>query len=389
MPTTVNSPAPKIPILPLTSVRIFAALYVVLLHSFLWTNRLNVSTWSGRFVRNGYTAVGFFFTLSGFILAHVYLNTDRLIDRRRFWLSRFARAYPLLFCSLLLDAPRHFLAGLATTSASAAAVDTGITLVGESLLLQSWLTPFTTINGPSWSLSAEAFFYLLFPFLAVWLWRAKGRKAVGAFLLMWACAAAAPGLVTWQHPQLFLEVPPSVLQHNVEVMPIFRVFEFFAGIALCSLQQSTIAKLPLNHRSRLGWIAILAAAMLSATAIEFSNSIPLLVMSDGFLLPVYGLTILGLVNSRGWLHQLLSHPRFVLLGEASYAVYLLHGPLFSYVSGVHAIDSPAMWIAYLSVVLGLSIASFVWIERPMRRRILDWASVRPTVSLEQERLVAQ
>lgn len=374
----------KTPILPLTSVRIFAALYVVVLHCFLWSNHLYVTTWMGRFIRNGYTAVGFFFALSGFILAHVYLNTERPLNRRAFWTSRFARAYPLLFASLLLDVPRDFMIRMGLHGPLNGLVRTCTALVGESLLLQSWLPIFTGLNAPSWSLSAEAFFYLLFPFTALWIWRRKGAASVGLFVVCWICAMTTPFVVTHLRPALFVEVPTSVLQHNIEVMPIFRIFEFFAGISTCAFQQTLVARLTERQRSRFGWGALAVAGVLFYMVIQFSDRIPLLVMSDGLLLPVYGLTILGLVNVRGWLQRLLSQPPFVLLGEASYAVYLLHGPLFTYVAGVHAIDSPAMWIAYLGLVMTLSIMSFLWLERPARRKILAWAAIRPAVTLSQE-----
>ncbi len=374
----------KTPILPLTSVRIFAALYVVLLHSFLWSGHLYVTTWLGRFIRNGYTAVGFFFTLSGFILSHVYLNTEKPLIRRAFWTSRFARAYPQLFASLLLDVPRDFMIRMAIHGPLNGLIRTCTALVGESFLLQAWLPIFTGLNAPSWSLSAEAFFYLLFPFTALWIWRRKRGASVALFFVFWLIAMSTPLLVTKLHPALFVEVPLSVLQHNIEVMPIFRIFEFFAGIATCAFQQSVITPLTEQRRNRFGWGALVVAGLLFYAAIQYSTHIPLLVMSDGFLLPVYGLTILGLVNVRGWLQRLMSRPLFVLMGEASYAVYLLHGPLFSYVSGVHLINSPKMWIAYLGLVMGLSLASFLWLERPVRRKILAWAAIRPAVTLSQE-----
>ena len=379
----------KTPILPLTSVRIFAALYVVVLHCFLWSNHLYVTTWLGRFIRNGYTAVGFFFTLSGFILAHVYLNTDKPLNRRAFWTSRFARAYPLLFASLLLDIPRDFMIRMGLHGPLNGMFRTFTALVGESMLLQSWLTIFTGLNAPSWSLSAEAFFYLLFPLTALWIWRRKRGASVGLFVMFWLCAMATPFIVTLFRPELFVEVPPSVLQHNIEVMPIFRIFEFFAGISTCAFQQTALSRLTEQQRNRFGWCALGVAGLLFYAAIQFSTHIPLLVMSDGFLLPVYALTILGLVNVRGWLQRLMSKPLFVLLGEASYAVYLLHGPLFAYVSGVHGIDSPARWIAYLGLVMALSIASFLWLERPVRRKILAWAAIRPAVTLSQETAISQ
>ena len=179
-------------IYPLTSIRFFAAFYVVLVHSVEMTHHVEIATWGGRFLRSGYTAVGFFFVLSGYILAHVYLNTERPFIRRDFWLSRFARAYPLLLASLFLDWPRDLVARVALHGLRSGILRSFVELISETLLLQSWYPIFRGINGPSWSISAEAFFYLLFPFVAIWIWRRKGLKAIGLIVLFWACALLTP-----------------------------------------------------------------------------------------------------------------------------------------------------------------------------------------------------
>lgn len=372
------------PILPLTSIRFFAAFYVVLLHSVLWSNHMETSTWAGRFLRTGYTAVGFFFVLSGYILAYVYLDTDRPFNRRAFWTSRFARIYPLLFVSLLLDAPNNFLSRLSTRGIGSAFLRSFAALLSECALLQSWDGHFRVINGPSWSLSAEAFFYFGFPFISFWIWRRKGFKALGLFLLFWGCALFTPLLVTMRDPRLFVEVDSSRLQWAVELMPIFRIFEFLSGIALCSLQKELAAKLTSEKLHRLAHIFLVVACVLFAVAIEFANRIPLLVMSNGLLLPIEGLIILGLTNIRGWFSSLLSHRYLVILGESSYAVYLLHSPIWTYFSRIHKIDTLPVWFFYVAVVIGASIASFFLIERPARKKILTLASIRPRILLKQE-----
>jgi Predicted acyltransferases len=372
------------PILPLTSIRFFAAFYVVLLHSVLWSNHMETSTWAGRFLRTGYTAVGFFFVLSGYILAYVYLDTDRPFNRRAFWTSRFARIYPLLFVSLLLDAPNNFLSRLSTRGIGSAFLRSFAALLSECALLQSWDGHFRVINGPSWSLSAEAFFYFGFPFISFWIWRRKGFKALGLFLLFWGCALFTPLLVTMRDPRLFVEVDSSRLQWAVELMPIFRIFEFLSGIALCSLQKELAEKLTSEKLHRLAHIFLVVACVLFAVAIEFANRIPLLVMSNGLLLPIEGLIILGLINIRGWFSSLLSHRYLVILGESSYAVYLLHSPIWTYFSRIHKIDTLPAWFFYVAVVIGASIASFFFIERPARKKILTLASIRPRILLKQE-----
>ena len=377
--------AASAPILPLTSVRFFAAFYVLLLHSAAWSNHIETSTWPGRFIRNGYVAVGFFFVLSGYILAHVYLNTDRLFNTRQFLISRFARAYPLLLASLLLDFPNGVLLRVHLFGVRAAILKTSLLLVSESILLQSWSSHFRGLNAPSWSLSAEAFFYFIFPLCALWIWRRSAAGALWWALLLWGLALLVPIAVTIHSPALFVENDNSTLQWSVELMPIFRIFEFLAGIALCTFQNSSIAKLSEARKSILGHLAIAASLVIFAIVIQFANHVPLLVMSNGFLLPAYGLLILGLTNARGGLIiTALSHRFMVVLGEASYALYLLHDPLWLYCSRVHAIDSLPAWIGYVSVVIVASLASFFLLERPARTYILSKAAIGPRVRLQEE-----
>src|ERR1035437_477263 len=86
------------PIKSLTSLRFFAAIYVVLFHESANPGHFVFFPLAARFVASGFTAVTLFFVLSGFILAY---NYDRIRSRREFWISRFARIYPVYFLSLL------------------------------------------------------------------------------------------------------------------------------------------------------------------------------------------------------------------------------------------------------------------------------------------------
>src|ERR1035437_982751 len=86
------------PLRALTSLRFFAAMYVVLFHESHNPGHIVLFPLAARFVASGFTAVTLFFVLSGFILAY---NYDRIRSRREFWISRFARIYPVYFLSLL------------------------------------------------------------------------------------------------------------------------------------------------------------------------------------------------------------------------------------------------------------------------------------------------
>lgn len=373
------------PILPLTSVRFFAAAYVVLHHCVAWTTGFHTSTWAGRFQRDGFVAVGFFFVLSGYILAHVYLNTDRVFQKRKFLISRFARIYPLLLVSLLLDVPQYVLRTLAGHGHYHVAIAI-VRALPSAVLLQAWLgSRLLVLNAPSWSLSAEAFFYVLFPFLALHIWRRSRTRGISSILYLWLCAIGVPLLVTLLIPSLFVQVDTSDIQWVVTLNPLFRVFEFFAGVSLCSVQKTFAVGRTPELRSRAGYLAIGAGAVLFALTMAFSNDVPYLAMSNGMLLPVFVLVIFGLVNIRGWLALALSHKWMVILGESSYAVYLLHSPIWFYISHLCPITTIWIWPLYLSTLMICSITVFFVLERPARSAILRLAGIRPAVIQEQEK----
>ena len=374
------------PILPLTSVRFLAAFYVVLHHSNLWRWQLDASTFLGRFLRSGHIAVGFFFVLSGFILALVYLDTDRVFYARQFWLSRFARVYPLLLSSILIGVPTYFVDQHRHVPRTALR-GTAIAFVGAASLLQAWIARFRDINAPAWSLSDEAFFYLLFPLVAFAIWRWRGPRALGLMTLFWALSMLAPVLVVHHDPTLFYQqvgTSGARLQYFIQLAPIFRMFEFFAGISLCALHRTLADRYPARERARWAHACFFSSVGMFLLVVALAAHIPVMVLNNGILLPAFLLLIYALANAQGALATFFSHRWFVILGESSYALYLLHGPILPYVDHFLPVTSAAHWFAYVAVLLVASVMAFYWIERPARKKILALAEQRPRVLIEQE-----
>jgi peptidoglycan/LPS O-acetylase OafA/YrhL len=85
---------------PLTALRFFAAMWVVLYH--YWPN-LQGAAAMPALVGKGYLGVELFFTLSGFILCHVYLESfgEGRFRYGAFLWNRLARVYPLHLATLL------------------------------------------------------------------------------------------------------------------------------------------------------------------------------------------------------------------------------------------------------------------------------------------------
>src|SRR6476620_1065253 len=113
-----------------------------------------------------YLMVDLFFILSGFIMCYVYGAQP---NARQFWHARFARIYPLhLFCLAYLT--------LFTLGTTLLLTKTGHDpqpfgplgdWIRQLLLLNAWHHQANAWNVPSWSISAEAFAYLLFPAITV------------------------------------------------------------------------------------------------------------------------------------------------------------------------------------------------------------------------------
>lgn len=84
----------------LTSLRFFAALWVVLFH--YWPDLTGVSTLPS-FIAKGYLGVELFFILSGFILCHVYRSAveEGRFEYGGFLWARLARIYPVHLVTLV------------------------------------------------------------------------------------------------------------------------------------------------------------------------------------------------------------------------------------------------------------------------------------------------
>jgi len=143
-------------------------------------------TFVGRLVDNGNLGVSFFFFLSGYVLAHVYLRGGEVLDRRKFWVARFARIYPLFFVMLVLDTPVLLIPRIARYGMKMGILKTAVTFLANTAMLQAWSPLLLGINTSSWSLSTETLFYLSFPVIGVLLWRLRGRQILLVALLLYA-----------------------------------------------------------------------------------------------------------------------------------------------------------------------------------------------------------
>ena len=172
------SPINAQPLRCLTGLRGIAAWWVVLFH-FREYFPDGSPSWFSALCGHGYLAVDLFFVLSGFIIAHNYLNRlshFRLAAYLHFLGVRLARVYPLHIFMLLLFLMNPIAILIASSRGHDYSRYEPWYYLMSVFLIQNWgFSDELAWNVPAWSISAEWMAYLLFPIFA-WLARRCARN---------------------------------------------------------------------------------------------------------------------------------------------------------------------------------------------------------------------
>ena len=301
----------------------------------------------------GHVAVQYFWAVSGFVFAHVYLADSGA--RGRFWLARVARLWPLHLLTLVLVAVLQ-MAYNATNGTEFIYHQQTVKHFLLSLALAhywGWQVD-QSFNGPSWSLSTEILAYAAF-----WLLLPGLRRA--PLILALAAAVLALGL-------FFAGLPNA---------PVFTCIGYFFGGA---------AVYGAALRARPGPITLAALGMALAGLalwlgwVWHSDSAATLAGTFSALLAMLAIDTADRTDRLGGARH---------LGDASYGIYLWHFPL--QLALVLLIDATigsraiARQPAFLVFFVGLSIlagfASHRWFERPAQRLVLKLAGRRRAASV--------
>jgi peptidoglycan/LPS O-acetylase OafA/YrhL len=383
----------------LTGIRFFAAFHVVVYHNAQHLESLVPASlpFLGNYLHTGYTGVNLFFVLSGFILAYTYCDPDRppTVPAERFWVARFARIYPVYALGLVLVAPLVFGHFLSSNDEFRALLKIGVSGGAAATCLQAWIPPLqATWNPPGWTLSVEAFFYALFPFIVPWLWSMERRGALLTACVAWALGLVPAFSILWLSDTTIQSASGYVtgepLGGFLRTAPIFRLPEFVLGICLARAFYPEPGRARVDPGARrFGSLAVAAVAGI-LVALALADRIPRLLIEAGLFDPLYGALIVGLASGTGRLQALLSIGILRVLGEASYAIYILQAPIGAWMLRWLDVPAeaigPALFAAYAAGLIALSVAVFFLVEVPMR----SWIRSRvPAVDHRAERTLAR
>jgi peptidoglycan/LPS O-acetylase OafA/YrhL len=321
--------------------------------------------------------VSFFFVLSGFILVYTYAGRDT--PARDFWRARFARIYPAFAFSLLLTGPFFFFATLMLNVPFFAWFSTHLKLVVllVPFLLQAWV-PLAALawNSVAWSLSDEAFFYLLFPFLRKRFLKISLPGLAGLALACWAVSVAMSWTYVLRNPDHLQVIDADVLNafwlNAVKFHPFARLPEFLLGMACGAMFLKSRKDAKPGSSEKLALPLVLAGLAIAATVAHFSARIPYTVLHTSLLAPAFAAIIFGFALQPRWGSPLNWKP-LVFLGDASYSLYLLHsfflGPFFFTQTGAPRHRGPGWYFLYFVLALGISGLVYRFIEEPSRRKL--------------------
>jgi peptidoglycan/LPS O-acetylase OafA/YrhL len=351
---------------PLTSIRFFAALAVVFFHFGQFRLLEDHVGWANNIIGAGYIGVSLFFVLSGFILTYTVSFKKNQFNPVVFWQARFARIYPLYLLGLLLAVP-YYVVAMSRHGASPLALPLA------PLLLQAW-APNAALawNSPAWTLSVEAVFYFIFPFVISKIAHVRLSRALLLCAAAWLALLAPPTAAALLVPGSLGVTPEADLLwlNLLKFNPLFHLGEFIMGILT--------AKLFLANAGTLNpWVARISVLLL-LLIMALSPSIPYIFLHNGLLAPLFALIIYALAGSG---NRMMNSRPLLILGESSYALYILHVPLWILLRFAAAkvgfeLQSGPGFVVYLLTVVALSVLSFYTLERPARRALTRWFAGR-------------
>lgn len=317
----------------------------------------------------GFVGVDIFLVVSGFLITSILINKKlsptyspwRVLNY--FYTSRIKRIVPAYYAMIisvaLVAAVLYPLTDLSSLKGS---------LIHATIFnANNFFAGFGDYFAPSnheqpllhtWSLAVELQFYLLAPFLILFI----SKRYL--FWLLLTLTITLTMLAEYRMHQL------EIVQETYYSL-YARLPEFFIG-ALVAIYLSN------KHPLRSSYVQILGFLLL----IFAINLQPMLGLFPGIsaLLPAVGAALLLSVKPDNitLITRLLSNRFLVWIGTLSYSIYLWHWPVLAflrYYTDTEVLD----WqhsLVFIALTIALSIASFYFIEEPLRKNTkpkLRWA----------------
>jgi peptidoglycan/LPS O-acetylase OafA/YrhL len=372
----------------MNGVRALATLSVIAAHVAMFTGNINVqpdgqdelSTFY-RVVNGGWSALGLFFVLSGFLIGRILLSNLKKtgsVGFASFFVRRGMRVFPAYYFVLTLAV--FWFSGLNLGYANLLLAENDWDAVFSTAWQNyTYVMNYTFAAGDpnimswAWSLCVEEHFYLLLPLTLAIIWRFERKPWQPVLLILLTILPLLGRAIQYFHnPDIFQQDGFYFRTHN-------RIDELMIGVVLAYFyvyHQSALGSLvkrcgPLVWMiglSLIGWVWLYGGLQKTgAFAIIFQYHLTALGTA---------LVLMNLLYLEGnWLSRLLSHRAFYPWARVSYGMYLLHTyillMLLEYTNIVSNVTSmsPIEFLTFYAVTaiatFAVSLVMFLCLEQPL------------------------
>jgi len=343
--------------------RAIAVISVIIYHAEIKFNNIQI-------IKGGFLGVDIFFVISGYLISLlIFKELDKTgnFSFINFYKRRIRRIIPTLLLVMLFSLPAAWIIltpsafiGLSRSILSSLGFISNIYFHYSGIEYDAFEGLFIPFLH-TWSLSVEEQFYILFPFIIIFIFNTLKKYL---FLFLVFCFFSS----FLMHLTLNGEQASATFYflHT-------RIWELLAGSILAYLE------IKLGHRSK-NKILNLILPITGLTAILYSIVFfkdDILNSSFLILLAVIGTCLLiWFVNENNIIKKILSSKLFVSIGLISYSLYLWHYPIFSFakISGMVS-GSIEKKIIMAALLFLFSISTYFFIEKPFRNKNVDFKKI--------------
>jgi peptidoglycan/LPS O-acetylase OafA/YrhL len=336
--------------------RSIAVVAVIIYHA-------QIFVFGDQLFKGGFIGVDIFFVISGYLITSIILkelNNTGTFSFKNFYERRVRRLLPALLLVMIVSFPFawSYLSPVAFIDYSKSILSslffssniyfylTGIEYDGVGGIFKPYLH--------TWSLSVEEQYYIIFPIILLLSFRFYKTQILKILILIFIVSLVIAHFSSKEYATLnFYSI------HS-------RMWELMAGSILAFFE------LKKGYRSNIltlnKYLPLFGLLIIFYSIIFFDNQIPH--PSFYTVLPVAGVCLIIWFSGQDDLvTKILSTKIFVGVGLISYSLYIWHYPIFSFsrISDFTQGDlNKKIYIAVL--LLGLSILSYIFIERPFRNK---------------------
>jgi len=325
-------------------------------------------------IRGSFLFVDFFFVLSGFVMSEAYANRmTSLSSLRIFLVRRFGRIWPLHAAMMLaffgLELAKLVLVWVAhvqfTNPPFTATMRLDAILPNILLIHAMGTLPGLTWNGPSWSIAAEFWTYVVF-----------GLVVLGLRPRLKLVAAVMAGLAA----VVLVRMSTHLMDVTYDLGFVRCLYGFFIGVALHRLRADWSAP-----RIRFGTYSEICGAALALVFVALAHDSYLSLLSP----LIFSGVIFVFAESNGAVAKILHTKPCLNLGKWSYSIYMTHLFIFDLASmaeklvvklatSLHRLEqwqlflatpgvSDGLCLVFALIVILVSAYTYRWIENPAQR----------------------